>query len=48
MEKVKISDFLIAKLKRLSTTLYEKEYFGYMEDSEHYVNKIIDFMYTIP
>ncbi len=36
------------KLDLLVKTLHREEYFGFLDSSEDYVNKIIDFIYTIP
>ena len=48
MEVVKITSFLQSKLEDLATILFEKEYFGFLQSSEEYVNKIFHFINTIP
>jgi hypothetical protein len=48
MEKVKLSSFVSEKLKELSKTLYDNEYFGFLEDSEMYVEYLKEFIYSIP
>ena len=48
MEEILIWDEVIDKLDNLTRVLYEKEYFGFDDSCEEYVNKIYDFIYTIP
>ncbi len=48
MEQINLSPFLLKKLDELVRTLFKEEYFGFYENSEDYVNNIIDFINTIP
>lgn len=48
MEEIIVWEEVIAKLDKLTRTLYEKEYFGFEASCEDYVNKIYDFIYKIP
>ncbi len=48
MEKIVILPELESKLFDLVFILYDKEYFGFVESALAYVDKIVDFMYTIP
>ncbi|MES2795090.1 MAG: hypothetical protein V4683_03935 [Bacteroidota bacterium] len=48
MEKIIISRFLENKLSDLIEILYKDEYFGFIEDAENYVDKIYDFIQSIP
>ena len=46
--KVFISPAVVDYLDTLVYQLYKKEYFGFIEDAETYVDKIYDFIETIP
>ncbi len=48
MEKIIIKEVLSDYLNELIYKLYKKDYFGFIEDAESYVNSIYDFIYTIP
>lgn len=48
MEKVIVTRFVENKLCDLIEILYKKEYFGFIEDAETYVDKIYDFIETLP
>ena len=48
MEKINISDVAKNQLNELVLILFEKEYFGFVEDAESYVNNTYQFIYTIP
>jgi hypothetical protein len=48
MEKIVILPALESKLFDLVFTLYDNEYFGFVENALAYVDKIVDFMYSIP
>ena len=48
MGKVNIDNYLENKLFDLVFTLYKKEYFGFIENSFEYVDKILDFIQSIP
>jgi hypothetical protein len=48
MEKVKILNRVRIEIDDYITPLYDEEYFGFLESPEEYVNKIYDFIYTIP
>lgn len=48
MEKVVILPALESKLFDLVFILYDKEYFGFVENALEYVDNIVNFMYTIP
>jgi hypothetical protein len=48
MEKVKILNSVRLEIDDYITLFYDEEYFGFLESSEEYVNKIYDFIYTIP
>ena len=48
MEKVTMLPSLAHALNELIQTLYEEEYFGFIESAQEYIDKIIDFIYTIP
>jgi hypothetical protein len=48
LEKVILTRFVENKLCDLIEILYKEEYFGFIEDAENYVDKIYDFIETIP
>jgi hypothetical protein len=48
MEQINLSPFFLQKLGDLIKILFKEAYFGFYENSEDYVNNIIDFIYTIP
>ncbi len=48
MEKIILDDLVKTKLRELTSTLFEDEYFGFVSDAENYVNTILDFIFTIP
>lgn len=48
MEKIIVSHSLKNKLNELSDILFYKEYFGFKEDASNYVQRIRDFIETIP
>jgi hypothetical protein len=48
MEEVILSVHVNQKLKDLVNILIQKEYFGFQEDAQIYVDKIYDYIYTIP
>ncbi len=48
MEEVIVLPELEDKIFNLVFTLYHEEYFGFMESAYDYVDKIVDFIYTIP
>jgi hypothetical protein len=48
MEKVKILNSVRLHIDDYITLFYDEEYFGFLESSEEYVNKIYDFISTIP
>lgn len=48
MEKIILSKTLKFKLDNLPRVLFEAYYFGFMESAEEYVNKIFDFLNSIP
>ena len=48
MEKVIIEESANLYLNELIKILFGDEYFGFMESSINYVNKIYDFIYSIP
>ncbi len=48
MGEINFANELETKLYNLVFTLYDKEYFGFMESTFDYVDKIITFIYTIP
>jgi hypothetical protein len=48
MAQIILSAFVDQNLKNLIEILYKKEYFGFKESAYGYVNKIYDFIYTIP
>jgi hypothetical protein len=48
MEQINFSPFLLQKLYELVKILFKEDYFGFYENSEDYVNNIIDFIITIP
>jgi hypothetical protein len=48
MEKVKILNSVRLEIDNFITLFYDEEYFGFLESSEDYVNRIYDFIYTIP
>jgi hypothetical protein len=48
MEKVKILNSVRLEIDDYITLFYDEEYFGFLESYEEYVNKIYDFIYTIP
>jgi hypothetical protein len=48
MEKIILDDLVKIKLRELTSTLFEEEYFGFVFDAENYVNNIVDFIFTIP
>ncbi|MFT4092090.1 MAG: hypothetical protein QM640_00530 [Niabella sp.] len=45
-KEIIINNAVVAFLKKLTTTLYQKEYFGFLETTENYVNDLIDGMYA--
>jgi hypothetical protein len=45
MEKVKILNSVRLEIDDYITLFYDEEYFGFLESSEEYVNKIYDFIY---
>ncbi len=47
-QKVKIAPFVNEKLNKLITTLFEKEYFSFIENAYAYIDEIYNFIYTIP
>ncbi len=48
MEKVIIQPWVVDDLIELVNILFEKEYFGFLENAEDYVRTITKFIYTIP
>jgi hypothetical protein len=46
--KVVIQSEVRFKLKALTKVLYDKEYFGFKREARIYVDKIIEFIYSIP
>jgi hypothetical protein len=48
MEKINVTPLVLDKLKELSKQLYEKEYFGFIEDAENYVQNLRVFIFSIP
>jgi hypothetical protein len=48
MEKINLAPLVLDKLKELSKKLYEDEYFGFIEDSENYVQNLREFIFSIP
>jgi hypothetical protein len=48
MEKISLAPLVLEKLKELTTKLYEEEYFGFLEDSENYVQNLRIFIFSIP
>jgi hypothetical protein len=48
MAEVVVAPLVHAKLDILEQLLYEREYFGFLESAEEYVNSIADFILTIP
>jgi hypothetical protein len=48
MEKIILSPILKNKLDYLPQILFDKSYFGFMESAEEYVNRIYNFIDTIP
>lgn len=48
MEKIILSLTLKNKLNALPEKLFYKEYFGFIQSAKEYVNKLINFIYTIP
>lgn len=48
MEKVIITSYAENKLSELILVLYQKEYFGFIEDAQNYVDNIYNFIETIP
>lgn len=48
MGKIVLSDKIKFKLVELSEILFEKGFFGYKKSADEYVNRIRDFIQTIP
>ncbi len=48
MEQIILTPFADGKLLDLIDTLYEYEYFGFKADAKTYVDKIYEFIYSIP
>jgi hypothetical protein len=48
MEEVIVLPELEDKIFKLVFTLYHEEYFGFLETTYEYIDKIVDFIYTIP
>lgn len=48
MGEIILSENILTKLDDLVDILYNKRYFGYKADSKKYVDKIRDFIETIP
>ena len=48
MEEIIYSSVVGEKLQRLAMLLLEKEYFGFLDAAENYVQGLADFIYTIP
>lgn len=48
MEKINLAPLVLDKLKEISKKLYENEYFGFIEDSENYVQNLREFVFCIP
>ncbi len=48
MEKIELTGFVKQKLRDLLDVLIEEDYFSYIENAEDYVDKIVDFINTIP
>jgi hypothetical protein len=48
MEEIIIETRLHNELDELIQKLYDKEYFGFLLSAEDYINKIYDFINTIP
>ncbi len=48
MEKVRILHNVRLEIDDYITLFFDEEYFSYFESSEEYVNKIYNFIYTIP
>lgn len=48
MGEIVINPSLKIKLNDLVDTLYFKNYFGYCDSAQNYVDKIVDFIYSIP
>jgi hypothetical protein len=46
MEKIILDDLVKIKLRELTSTLFEEEYFGFVFDAENYVNNIVDFIFS--
>lgn len=48
MEEIIVSKILKNKLDNLPQILFDQSYFGFMHSAEKYVNRIYDFINTIP
>ena len=48
MEEIILLPEVVKKLNELINTLYDQEYFSFIENSFSYVDSIYDFIYTIP
>ncbi len=48
MEKINYGPIILAKLERMTSILFDKEYFGFISSAENYVQGITDFINTIP
>ena len=48
MEKIILSREIIIALEDLVDILLDDEYYGFLDSAEDYVNKIYDFIYSIP
>jgi hypothetical protein len=48
MEQIILSREIIIALEDLVDILLKDEYYGFLDSAEDYVNKIYDFIYTIP
>jgi hypothetical protein len=48
MEKIIVETRLHDELDELIQKLYDKEYFGFLQSAEDYINKMYDFINTIP
>jgi len=48
MAQIILSALVDENLKTLIDVLYQKGYFGFKESAYEYVNKIYDFIYTVP
>ena len=45
--EIVFSDYAKSRIKLLFVNLYDEKYFSFQENAEAYVNKLIDFIYTI-